>query len=273
LTFSIHFIRVSPFDSHALLLASRDGVFSHIDLKAASHNHSELTLNFKPLIDLYFHPFLPSAVTLVFDYRVLLYFQESNTLIPVHPNSNPNDCLIAAYFPDPTIQQTVLLVYRSHARFMRGHAGHEAAQTIKYLAGTRESANHARCKTFSNGRLYVFGSGGSLQIFELRGPSFWGIHVLRGAPAKVADFTVSGPRTLLGCNRDLVVGDDGPERRNVWPPHAFYRFFQKAVDLVVEVSDELFVIVAAVDNRTRVFFFGIRKKTFESDVDACACRA
>jgi hypothetical protein len=263
-TFPIHFIRVSPFNSHSLIVANKDGTFSHIDLKTGAHDPGGLFLKVKNLIDASFHPFLPNAIFFVFTFQILLLFRDSNTAIPIHPNANPNEALIASYFPDPASEQAALLVYRSHARFMRGHAHPEPVQIIKYLSAVRQCANHARCTAFFGGKLYVAGSGGSLQVFALRGSSFWGVHILRGAPSRIADFAVGAKQTVFGCAKGVVVGYDSAERRSGWPPATFYHFFQTAVTHVCEVSADLFVVVTAVDGRNRVFFWNAGRKCVKS---------
>jgi hypothetical protein len=264
LGFSVQFIRVSPFDSLTLVVANRDGVFSHLDVKSGTYTQGGLALNIKGLVDVGFHPFMLGSVCFVFEYQVLLLFRQSNTVIPIHPNVNPTEALIAAYFPDPEFPQSTLLAYRSHARFIRVQPHGAGVQTIKYLTATRKSVNHVRCGAFMHGRLYVAGWGGSLQVFVLRGGNFWGMHLLRGAPSTVTDFAASGPKPVFGCRTGVVVGYEQRDRYGGWPPDTFYEFFRTGISQVAEVSDGLFVIVTHDGGRNRTFFWNVGRKKLDS---------
>ena len=206
MNFTVDFFEISPYNGRELLAASKTGSFTFIYVdKDCDNPEITPTQTFtKKLVDAKYYPFLNETVSFITSTCVYLYNASKNAIIPMFFFALQQDPLITVYFPDPKNERSLLLVHQNQFEYFKSdNIELTKPQRVKFLSPFKK--NSSSLSTFYlNNKFYVFGSGNSLQLFELIKGSFWCTKISRNISIAPNDFDCYQPESKM-----CYVGNNG----------------------------------------------------------------
>jgi hypothetical protein len=256
--FSIDFIRISPFDTMLILVADMNGKYSRIHGRQTSYDRVGSSLQTRNLVDVAFHPFLSDAIIFVFEFALLLLFSESRNIAPISTDRHSADPLPTAAFPDASCERAVLLVYQTHATCLRPGERNDNAH-IKFFSAAKPDPELAQAAVCHRGALYVLGADSALQMFQLRGRSFWAMRIARALPSKPQDFLPIDSTLFFGCKLGILalIRSDSSVAN-------YYKLCNTSIHQVVSVSEQLVIASTIVAHHPKVFLVNLASHTVKS---------
>ena len=262
-TFRVDFVRISPFDSRRVVVASKDGRFS-IAKAGSTDSPGGMVLSNRQLVDIYFHPNFNDVLVMVQPREVRIFFTESKETILYQGNGHENEDILGAYFPDNTSNEAIVMVYASHAIFLTPSEKGFATQHLKLLASLKSGAAQILDVACVERKLYFMGIDNSLLVYELRGKSYWATKIMRNVATKPKHFVSIDSTLAFGCKNGVFMTSGYCDRINTCSMKMFFKVCLANLDQIVAVDPNRFIITAFGDERQRVFFVDIARREITS---------
>jgi WD40 repeat protein len=240
LDFAVNFIRISPFDDRRVVVANAYGSFSVVTVNSNDYLSAGVVMPPKNLVDISFHPFFSSAIILVFDFSICLFWLDTQSIVPVCPGTNSNDLLVTAAFPDRRNEGATLLVYQTHGQFFRTRD--ENPQHIKYLRPFNANADQPIAAVYANNFLYILGADLTVQLFQLRSGAFWAVRITRPLPPKPSCFSAADSTVFFAAGQMVTV-----------EAKKFYQICDSPISNLVAISPEVLIASTVANGHPRVF--------------------